>query len=51
MPRAFSGGYDVSIPHQRRDNLPLFRQLLTLCVYRPGHNRRGGGCFKPTWYV
>ncbi len=25
--------------------------FLTLWVYRPGHKRRGGGCFKPTWYV
>ncbi len=39
MPWAFGGGYDVSIPHQRRGNWPLFRQLSTLCVYRP--NRHG----------
>ena len=24
---------------------------MTLCVHRPGHKRRGGGCIKPTWYV
>jgi hypothetical protein len=51
MPRAFDRGRWVSIPHQRRGSWPLFRQLLTLCVHRPGHKRRGGGCFKPTWYV
>ena len=48
---AFGRGLGVSIPHQRRGNWPLFRQLLILWVYRPGHKRRGGGCFKPTWYV
>jgi hypothetical protein len=48
---AFGRGHGVSIPHQRRGNWPLFRQLLILWVYRPGHKRRGGGCFKPTWYV
>ncbi len=51
MPRAFVTGHGMSIPHQRRGSWPLFRQFLTLCVYCPGHNRRGGGCLKPTWYV
>jgi hypothetical protein len=51
MPRAFGRGHGVSIPHQRRGNWPLFRQLVALCVYRPGHKRRGGVCFKPAWYV
>ena len=45
--RAFRGGYGASIPHQRRCNWPYFGQLLTLY----GQKRRGGGCFKPTWYV
>ena len=38
---AFGRGHGVSIPHQRRGNWPLFRQLLILWVYRPGHKRRG----------
>jgi hypothetical protein len=48
MPWAFGGGYSFSILLQRRLSLPLFRRLLNLCVYLPGHNRRGGGCFEPT---
>jgi hypothetical protein len=46
--RAFGRGLEVSILHERRGDWPIFRQFLTLCVYRQGHKRRSGGSFKRT---
>ena len=51
MHRAFGRGHGVSIQLQRRDDWPLFREVLTPCMYRQGHKRRSGGCFKRIWYV
>ena len=41
-------GHTASIPRKRRGKWSLFCQLVALCVHRPGHIRRGGGCFKST---
>ncbi len=40
MPHVFGKGHGASIQHKRRGNWPLFGQLLTLYVHRPGHNTR-----------
>ena len=41
----------ASIQHHLWGNWPLFGYFLTFSVHRLGHTRRGGGCFKQTWYV
>jgi hypothetical protein len=38
MHRALGRGHGVPIQHQRRNNWPLFREVLTPCIYRQGHN-------------
>ena len=51
MPRAFGGGHEASIHHQRRGNLHFWGHFWPSTCIAKGTTRRGGGCFKPTWYV